>query len=102
MARGRYAIVPVPLTEPDFGVGASKRYLAQTEKSSISSGYGLPQHALYTDHNIKFWLDVLLGGGSSSPANSAPKISHQQIQRQRPARAALSLETEICCGFPAP
>jgi len=31
------------------------------------SGYGLQQHALYKDHDVKFWLDVLVQDGKVKP-----------------------------------
>jgi ABC-type nitrate/sulfonate/bicarbonate transport system substrate-binding protein len=31
------------------------------------SGFGLPQHALYRDHDVKFWLDVLVQDGKVKP-----------------------------------
>ena len=30
-------------------------------------GYGLPQHALFKDHDIKFWRDVLTREGKLKP-----------------------------------
>jgi ABC-type nitrate/sulfonate/bicarbonate transport system substrate-binding protein len=37
------------------------------------SGYGLPQHALYNDHDIKFWLDVLAREGKLQPGQFRPE-----------------------------
>jgi ABC-type nitrate/sulfonate/bicarbonate transport system substrate-binding protein len=36
-------------------------------------GYGLPQHALYKDHDIKFWLDLLVREGNHKPGQFSPK-----------------------------
>jgi len=37
------------------------------------SGYGLPQHALYRDHDVKFWLDVLVREGKLRPNQFDPE-----------------------------
>jgi ABC-type nitrate/sulfonate/bicarbonate transport system substrate-binding protein len=37
------------------------------------SGYGLPQHALYRDHDVKFWLDVLVREGKIKPGQLDPE-----------------------------
>jgi hypothetical protein len=37
------------------------------------SGYGLPRHALYTDHDVKFWLDVLVREGKLKPGQLGPE-----------------------------
>jgi ABC-type nitrate/sulfonate/bicarbonate transport system substrate-binding protein len=37
------------------------------------SGYGLPWHALYEDHDIKFWLDVLVQEGRLKPGQFSPE-----------------------------
>jgi ABC-type nitrate/sulfonate/bicarbonate transport system substrate-binding protein len=37
------------------------------------SGYGLPQHALYEDHDMKFWLDVLVREGKVKPGQLDPE-----------------------------
>jgi hypothetical protein len=36
-------------------------------------GYGLPRHALYRDHDIKFWLDVLVREGKLKPGQFSPE-----------------------------
>jgi ABC-type nitrate/sulfonate/bicarbonate transport system substrate-binding protein len=36
-------------------------------------GYGLRQHALYTDHDAKFWLDVLVREGKLKPGQLSPE-----------------------------
>jgi hypothetical protein len=36
-------------------------------------GYGLPRHALYKDHHIKFWLDVLVREGKLKPGQLSPE-----------------------------
>jgi ABC-type nitrate/sulfonate/bicarbonate transport system substrate-binding protein len=36
-------------------------------------GYGLPRHALYKDHDIKFWLDVLAREGALKPGQFSPE-----------------------------
>jgi ABC-type nitrate/sulfonate/bicarbonate transport system substrate-binding protein len=36
-------------------------------------GYGLPQHALYKDNDIKFWLDVLVREGKLKPGQFSPE-----------------------------
>ncbi len=36
-------------------------------------GYGLPQHALYKDHDTKFWLDVLVREGKLKPDQLSPE-----------------------------
>jgi ABC-type nitrate/sulfonate/bicarbonate transport system substrate-binding protein len=36
-------------------------------------GYGLSQHALYKDHDAKFWLDVLVREGKLKPGQLSPK-----------------------------
>jgi ABC-type nitrate/sulfonate/bicarbonate transport system substrate-binding protein len=36
-------------------------------------GYGLAQHALYKDHDIKFWLDVLVREGKLKPGQFSPE-----------------------------
>ena len=36
-------------------------------------GYGLRQHALYTDHDAKFWLDVLVREGKLKPGQFSPE-----------------------------
>ena len=36
-------------------------------------GYGLSQHALYNDHDIKFWLDVLVREGKLKPGQFSPE-----------------------------
>ena len=36
-------------------------------------GYGLPRHALYKDHDIKFWLDVLVREGKLKPGQFSPE-----------------------------
>jgi len=36
-------------------------------------GYGLPQHALYKDHDTKFWLDVLVRDGKLKPGQFGPE-----------------------------
>jgi ABC-type nitrate/sulfonate/bicarbonate transport system substrate-binding protein len=36
-------------------------------------GYGLPQHALYKDHDTKFWLDVLVREGKLKPGQLSPE-----------------------------
>lgn len=36
------------------------------------SGYGLPQHALYKDRDVKFWLDVLVREGKVKPGQLDP------------------------------
>jgi ABC-type nitrate/sulfonate/bicarbonate transport system substrate-binding protein len=36
-------------------------------------GYGLPQHALYKDHDTKFWLDVLVREGKLQPGQFSPE-----------------------------
>jgi len=36
-------------------------------------GYGLRQHALYNDHDIKFWLDVLVREGKLKPGQFSPE-----------------------------
>jgi ABC-type nitrate/sulfonate/bicarbonate transport system substrate-binding protein len=37
------------------------------------AGYGLPQHALYADHDTKFWLDVLVREGKLKPGQLSPE-----------------------------
>jgi ABC-type nitrate/sulfonate/bicarbonate transport system substrate-binding protein len=37
------------------------------------SGYGLRRHALYQDHDIKFWLDVLAREGKVKPGQFSPE-----------------------------
>jgi len=36
-------------------------------------GYGLPQHALYRDHDTKFWLDVLVREGKLKAGQFSPE-----------------------------
>jgi ABC-type nitrate/sulfonate/bicarbonate transport system substrate-binding protein len=36
-------------------------------------GYGLLQHARYKDHDIKFWLDVLVREGKLKPGQLSPE-----------------------------
>jgi ABC-type nitrate/sulfonate/bicarbonate transport system substrate-binding protein len=36
-------------------------------------GYGLSQHSLYKDHDIKFWLDVLVREGKLKPGQFTPE-----------------------------
>ncbi len=36
-------------------------------------GYGLSQHALYKDHDTKFWLDVLVREGKLKPGQFSPE-----------------------------
>jgi ABC-type nitrate/sulfonate/bicarbonate transport system substrate-binding protein len=36
-------------------------------------GSGLPRHALYRDHDIKFWLDVLVREGKLKPGQFSPE-----------------------------
>jgi len=36
-------------------------------------GYGISQHALYKDHDIKFWLDVLVREGKLKPGQFSPE-----------------------------
>jgi ABC-type nitrate/sulfonate/bicarbonate transport system substrate-binding protein len=36
-------------------------------------GYGLPRHALYKDHDIKFWLDVMVREGKLKPGQFSPE-----------------------------
>jgi ABC-type nitrate/sulfonate/bicarbonate transport system substrate-binding protein len=36
-------------------------------------GYGLRRHALYNDHDIKFWLDVLVREGKLKPGQFSPE-----------------------------
>jgi ABC-type nitrate/sulfonate/bicarbonate transport system substrate-binding protein len=36
-------------------------------------GYGLPQHALYRDHDTKFWLDVLVREGKLTASQFSPE-----------------------------
>ncbi len=36
-------------------------------------GYGLPQHALYKDHDTRFWLDVLVREGKLKPGQFSPE-----------------------------
>jgi ABC-type nitrate/sulfonate/bicarbonate transport system substrate-binding protein len=36
-------------------------------------GYGLPRHALYKDHDIKFWLAVLVREGKLKPGQFSPE-----------------------------
>lgn len=36
-------------------------------------GYGLPRHALYQDHDIRFWLDVLTREGKLKPGQFKPE-----------------------------
>jgi len=36
-------------------------------------GYGIAQHALYTDHDTKFWLDVLVREGKLKPGQLSPE-----------------------------
>jgi ABC-type nitrate/sulfonate/bicarbonate transport system substrate-binding protein len=36
-------------------------------------GYGISQHALYTDHDTKFWLDVLVREGKLKPGQLSPE-----------------------------
>jgi ABC-type nitrate/sulfonate/bicarbonate transport system substrate-binding protein len=37
------------------------------------AGYGLPRHALFKDHDIKFWLDVLVREGKLKPGQFSPE-----------------------------
>lgn len=41
--------------------------------AAVWSGYGLPQHALYRDHDVKFWLDVLVREGKLKPNEFTPE-----------------------------
>ena len=36
-------------------------------------GFGLPRHALYKDHDIKFWLDVMVREGKLKPDQFSPE-----------------------------
>jgi ABC-type nitrate/sulfonate/bicarbonate transport system substrate-binding protein len=36
-------------------------------------GYGLREHALYTDHDAQFWIDVLVRGGRIKPGQFTPE-----------------------------
>ncbi len=36
-------------------------------------GYGLREHALYTDHDAQFWIDVLVRGGKLKPDQLTPE-----------------------------
>jgi ABC-type nitrate/sulfonate/bicarbonate transport system substrate-binding protein len=36
-------------------------------------GYGLREHALYTDHDAQFWIDVMVRGGKLKPGQLAPE-----------------------------
>jgi ABC-type nitrate/sulfonate/bicarbonate transport system substrate-binding protein len=36
-------------------------------------GFGLRQHALYTDHDAQFWIDVLARGGRLQPGQFTPE-----------------------------
>lgn len=36
-------------------------------------GYGVSQHALYKDHDTKFWLDVLVREGKLKPGQLSPE-----------------------------
>ena len=36
-------------------------------------GYGLPRHALYRDHDTKFWLDVLVREGKIADGRLSPE-----------------------------
>ncbi len=36
-------------------------------------GYGLPQHALYKDHDTEFWLHVLVRDGKLKPGQFSPE-----------------------------
>jgi ABC-type nitrate/sulfonate/bicarbonate transport system substrate-binding protein len=36
-------------------------------------GYGISQHALYKDHDMKFWLDVLVREGKLKPGQFSPE-----------------------------
>jgi ABC-type nitrate/sulfonate/bicarbonate transport system substrate-binding protein len=36
-------------------------------------GYGISQHALYKDHDTKFWLDVLVREGKLKPGQFSPE-----------------------------
>jgi ABC-type nitrate/sulfonate/bicarbonate transport system substrate-binding protein len=36
-------------------------------------GYGLREHALYTDHDAQFWIDVLVRSGKLKPGQFVPE-----------------------------
>jgi ABC-type nitrate/sulfonate/bicarbonate transport system substrate-binding protein len=36
-------------------------------------GYGVREHALYTDHDAQFWIDVLVRGGKLKPGQLTPE-----------------------------
>jgi ABC-type nitrate/sulfonate/bicarbonate transport system substrate-binding protein len=36
-------------------------------------GYGLREHALYTDHDAQFWIDVMVRGGKLKPDQLTPE-----------------------------
>jgi ABC-type nitrate/sulfonate/bicarbonate transport system substrate-binding protein len=41
--------------------------------AAAPSGYGLPRHALFTDHDINFWLGVLVHEGKVKPHQLGPE-----------------------------
>jgi ABC-type nitrate/sulfonate/bicarbonate transport system substrate-binding protein len=47
----------------DLGAAAAARW----------PGYGISQHALYKDHDTKFWLDVLVREGKLKPGQFSPE-----------------------------
>jgi ABC-type nitrate/sulfonate/bicarbonate transport system substrate-binding protein len=54
----------------------AKILAARGENAALAKfwpGYGLREHALYTDHDAQFWIDVLVRGGRLKPGQFTPE-----------------------------
>jgi ABC-type nitrate/sulfonate/bicarbonate transport system substrate-binding protein len=51
-------------------------------------GFGLREHALYTDHDAQFWIDALVRGGKLKPGQFTPKDIETNKYNEFAARRA--------------